>query len=329
MDLYTERQADIPKSLHKLFVALATVSILLLTPFTINNMIQGRIFLGIAGTVILVIFAINAWSIAKRRTYYPGSILYGLVPLILIFLVFALYYQGIIGVFWCYPAVIAFYFLLQSRWAWIANALLLVIAVPFSWVMLEQTIAIRVIVTLSMVSIFSAIFMNVIAAQQYELRKKAVTDPLTGVLNRALLQTNLEQAIAQHQRSAIPMTIMTLDLDYFKKINDTFGHDVGDQVLKQFAGLIKSRCRSVDKVFRLGGEEFLVYLYNTDLKNALLVAEDMRSQFESLNIIPQHTPTVSIGVAQLQSNESWLTWMKRSDTNLYFAKSSGRNRVVA
>ncbi|MGF1524944.1 MAG: GGDEF domain-containing protein [Leptolyngbyaceae cyanobacterium] len=156
-----------------------------------------------------------------------------------------------------------------------------------------------------------------------------MTDPLTGTLNRTLLQDILEQAIHQNNRADIPMTLLAFDIDDFKKINDRLGHDVGDIVLQQFANLLQNRCRKVDYVFRIGGEEFIVLLYNTGVENGQRVAEELRQRLESLKILPEWTVTVSVGVAALQSGETLQEWMKRSDDKLYHAKSSGRNRVIA
>ena len=329
MESYTGQLTRLPDAMNKLMMSLAVVSIALLTPFAINNFVQGRILLGLGAALIVLILAFNAWSITKYKRYYPNLILYGLVPAILFFLNLSLRTQGIIGVLWCYPAVFSFYFMLPERKAWIANAALLLTTIPFVWFSFDYPLAARIVVTLIIVSIFSAIFINIIADQQKSLQIQAVTDPLTGVLNRTLLNETLQQAIQQHARSQIPMTLVSFDLDHFKKINDEKGHDAGDAVLQDVAKLLKKRCRRVDKVFRLGGEEFLVFLYNTEIDDGKHVAEEIRTRVASLQTLPGYTITVSIGIATLQSGEDWRGWMKRSDTNLYHAKESGRNRVVA
>jgi diguanylate cyclase (GGDEF)-like protein len=156
----------------------------------------------------------------------------------------------------------------------------------------------------------------------------AATDSLTGLLNRTLLQITLEQVIQQNNRTGEPMTLVTLDIDHFKKINDALGHDAGDTVLQSIAELLQNRLRRIDKVFRLGGEEFLALLHGTDAGNGQQIAEELRKAVESLTLFPEQHITVSIGVATLQPGEEWTTWMKRSDDNLYRAKLEGRNRVI-
>lgn len=314
--------------LKKSTLWLAMAGLVILTPFSINNFIQERYLLGIGSMAIVVILAINAWSIRRGR-YYHLMILLGLVPAILFFLALAIIKQGIVGIVWCYPAIISFYMILPERKAWIANVALLVITLPITWNIIDTPLAIRITATLLAVSAFSAIFTRVITDQQSNLEALAATDPLTGLFNRTLLQVSLEQAIQQTNRTGEPMTLITLDLDHFKTINDTLGHDAGDTVLQSVAGILHNRLRRIDKIFRLGGEEFLALLHGTDTGNSQQIAEELRKSVESLALFPDQSITVSIGVATFQPGEEWTTWMKRSDDNLYCAKQKGRNQVVA
>ncbi|MGB5974558.1 MAG: GGDEF domain-containing protein [Nodosilinea sp.] len=300
----------------------------LLIPFSINHFIQGRLLVGAALLAVVAILMFNAWSVKQGR-YYPLLTLFGLVPAILFFLYSSIHQQGIVGCLWCYPAILSFYFMLPERKAWIANGLLLAIAFSQSWLTLELYLVTRVFATLFAVSIFSVIIVRIIAEQQAELEQLALFDTLTGLFNRASLQDTLEQAIHQNSRMGIPMTLITLDLDYFKKINDTLGHGTGDEVLRGVGAFMKKRIRRTDKVFRTGGEEFLILLAGSDAQNAASVAEQLRDGIEKLELIPGQSVTASLGVATLSANESLTEWMKRSDDNLYRAKSGGRNRVVA
>jgi diguanylate cyclase (GGDEF)-like protein len=309
-------------------LGVALIGVVLLTPFSINNFVQARFDMAAGSLAIVGLLAFNAWSIWRGRPYVWLTLL-GLVPAILFFMVLAFRTQGIVGALWCYPAVISFYFMLPERQAWCANAALLVIAFFQSWQVLEYPLAIRVTATLLAVSAFSALFIRVIIEQQNKLHTQAATDPLTGLLNRALLRETLQLAIQQSNRAQVPMTLLTLDLDHFKSINDTHGHDAGDAVLHAVGELLHKRTRRVDTVFRLGGEEFLALLYSTDGANALGVAEALRIAICAAPLYRDCSVTVSIGVATHQAGEDWRAWMKRSDQNLYNAKAAGRNRVVA
>ncbi|MCX4186557.1 GGDEF domain-containing protein [Methylophaga sp. OBS4] len=309
-----------------LWVAIAAVFVI--TPFSINNLIQHRYLLGFGSLGVILILISNAW-ICLRGRYYPFLTLFGLVPAIIVFLGLAIHRQGMIGALWCYPAVISFYFMLPERQAWIANITLLAMAIPFSWFFIDAALAARVTATLLCVSVFSVIFVRVISAQQQELHELAMTDALTGLSNRVLLHGTLEHAVQQHERRKAPMTLVTLDLDHFKDINDNLGHAAGDKVLRGIGKLLLQRIRRADKVFRLGGEEFLILLYDTNAEDGWRVAEELRQSIEAMPLLPEHIVTTSIGVATLEPGEHWRDWMKRSDENLYRAKKEGRNRIVA
>ena len=306
---------------------LGMACLVLLTPFSINNFLQGRYVLGAGSMVVIFIVSLNAWLIRQNRSYHLITLL-GLVPAIIFFLVISIRKQGVIGVLWCYPAVIAFYMMLPEKKAWIANIALIVISIPVAWYVIDSPVATRMIATLLTVSIFSAIFTRVITSQQSRLQALAETDPLTGLLNRNLLQTSLEESIQQNIRSGEQYTLITMDIDNFKIINDTYGHDAGDMVLRSIADIILKRLRRVDKVYRLGGEEFLALLRGTDESNAAEIAESLKAAISSETMILDESITVSMGVAGYRSDESWLDWMKRSDEKLYRAKVEGRNRVV-
>jgi len=326
---FLKEQTSMPETMNRLVLGIAIACVVLMTPFVINDFIQGRIIIGLFATVIVAVFSLNAWSISKDKRYYPNIILLGLVPATIFFLTMSIQKQGIIGILWSYTAVVFFYFILPGRKAWIANAVLIIIIFPLAWVTFDHALSSRIVATLILVNIFSGLFVSVIKTQHKSLEKQAFTDTLTGLLNRKLLHETLQQAINQNNRANIPMTLVTFDLDHFKKINDEMGHDAGDLVLKDVAKLLENRLRMVDKVFRIGGEEFLAFLFNTDIEDGTRIAEDIRTQVELLKTLSGHTITVSAGVATLTPNEDWQEWIKRSDQNLYQAKKIGRNRIVA
>lgn len=312
----------------KTIVGVAFVVFVVLTPFSIYNFFMERYVLGVGALSVVSLMAINAWSCWYGR-YYPLLILFGLAPISVIFLGFTIYQLGLIGLLWCYPAVICFYFMLPERYAWGANFILLVMALPMSWQFLDISLAARATATLLCVSAFAIIFVRVISAQQHELHDLAMTDSLTGLANRVQLHDSLEQAVQHHERRQVPMSLIALDLDHFKFINDSLGHDAGDDVLRGVGTLLQKRIRRSDKVFRLGGEEFLILLYDTNADQSWLVAEELRVTIESMTLLPDKSVTTSLGIATLQPKEHWRDWMKRSDDNLYRAKKEGRNRVVA
>lgn len=164
------------------------------------------------------------------------------------------------------------------------------------------------------------------------LVRQSMTDPLTGLGNRRFLETQAEIEIARAKRSGCPICLIAIDLDHFKRINDTYGHDTGDQVLKAFAKTAQSQLRDGDVLCRIGGEEFIALLPETSQEQALGVAERLRFTVErqpvSVDEAGSLTYTASLGVTLVLPGESGLKKaIKRADKALYQAKEGGRNQV--
>lgn len=153
----------------------------------------------------------------------------------------------------------------------------------------------------------------------------AETDLLTGIANRRRTTFVLNQAILASQQTGRPLSIAILDVDHFKRINDTYGHQTGDEVLKRIAGDAAGELRSGDTVGRFGGEEFLIVLPDATAQTALLVAERVRLAIEAGGSTP--CVTISVGVAELACGERSETLLKRADKALYVAKNEGRNTM--
>ncbi|MFW5447264.1 MAG: GGDEF domain-containing protein [Methylophagaceae bacterium] len=322
------RSTELPDFIVKSTFWVSITSTLLLIPFTINNFIQGRFLLGIFTTIILLLCSINAWF-GLNGQYRNGLNLFAIAPIFTFAIGLAFYQLGIAGSYWAPLALLALYYTLPQEQARIVNVLYLCIIIPIAWHVLDPALAVRFLAVLLGISFFAFASIHEIYKTHYLLKEQSITDNLTGLYNRSLLQNSIENAINQSQRSNTPMAILMLDIDQFKKINDQFGHDIGDSVLKSTGEFLADFFRSSDIVFRIGGEEFLAIIYNTDNASSLKVAEKLRQEFELLPLIPNHTVTISIGVSNLQPNMDWKEWMKHGDENLYKAKSNGRNQVVA
>ena len=167
---------------------------------------------------------------------------------------------------------------------------------------------------------------------QYERALKiALKDPLTGVNNRAMLSAQLKHHISLAQRQLSPLSLLIIDIDHFKAVNDRFGHIVGDVVLTQIAQQIVKCTRTSDGVYRYGGEEFVVILPNTATAGAELLAERIRGEIAAMEVEslpPKERVTASLGVAHFVAGESHGELMQRADDLLLIAKRRGRNRVV-
>ncbi|MGB3272293.1 MAG: PleD family two-component system response regulator [Xanthobacteraceae bacterium] len=162
----------------------------------------------------------------------------------------------------------------------------------------------------------------------------AVTDALTGLHNRRYLESHLAALAEQAAARGQPLALMMLDIDFFKAINDSYGHDAGDEVLREFASRIRKAIRGIDLACRYGGEEFVVVMPETDLKVAGLVAERLRRAVAGVPFAIERGAraidvTLSIGIAALKGREPPAAALKRADQALYRAKLDGRNRVVA
>jgi diguanylate cyclase (GGDEF)-like protein len=156
--------------------------------------------------------------------------------------------------------------------------------------------------------------------------KMARTDPLTGVCNRAGISEVLVREIRSHVDTGHPLTVIMLDIDHFKSINDNHGHDHGDEVLIRMARNLVETLRTSDTVARWGGEEFLLICPNTSLENGAALAEKLRECIKSQSAIANTPISASFGVATL-GNESIEQLIKRVDEALYRAKQNGRDRV--
>jgi diguanylate cyclase (GGDEF)-like protein/PAS domain S-box-containing protein len=163
------------------------------------------------------------------------------------------------------------------------------------------------------------------------LQKLANTDPLTGLFNRRVFLERLTQESNRVSRLGGTAVLLMLDLDFFKRVNDTYGHAMGDEVLKQFADVVRSNSRNIDVPARLGGEEFAILLPSTSQSKALIMAERLRKQVSEIAIEhPKNTVhiTVSIGAAVLSEHEvDGEIILNRADSALYTAKESGRNQT--
>lgn len=163
-----------------------------------------------------------------------------------------------------------------------------------------------------------------------QLAEMAHVDSLTGANNRRYLYEVAKKLIPFVKREEQNLSVAMIDLDHFKDVNDTYGHDVGDEVLKVFVEYVKSNIRESDIFVRYGGEEFVLLLPNTDLEHAKVLTEKLRSSIENCKKIDKVRFTISIGVAAFIISEDTIdTIIKKADEALYEAKDSGRNRVVS
>jgi diguanylate cyclase len=175
---------------------------------------------------------------------------------------------------------------------------------------------------------------NVLKAQLDDVRKESLTDSLTGVANRKAFDMEIAAAVDESRVEGEAVSLLMCDIDHFKRFNDNWGHQTGDQVLRLVAGSMAENVKGRDTVARFGGEEFVVILRRTSLEHATILAEQLRAYVENKRLVKKSTGdvlgtiTISVGVAQLGQGDTPVSLIQRADACLYRAKNGGRNRVV-
>jgi len=168
-----------------------------------------------------------------------------------------------------------------------------------------------------------------------QLEALSVTDPLTGLANRRRLMTRLEEEVVRGRRHKTPLSVVMIDIDHFKQVNDTHGHAMGDEVLRNIGAMLKTGVRATDLAARFGGEELTLILPHTDLASAMQVAENLRQKFAALEhqldgVTLQKTASMGVAAREGEGEQPDAEHLlKRADEALYKAKQGGRNRVEA
>jgi len=155
----------------------------------------------------------------------------------------------------------------------------------------------------------------------------AETDELTQLANRRKIDSTIISEIDMHHRNGRPLSLIMLDLDFFKLINDQLGHPAGDVVLMAVAAILQKGCRKTDLAGRWGGEEYLIICRDTPLSGAMGLAEKLRAKIEQTEILRNRTVTASFGVCECAADDAPASFVQRVDASLYQAKRNGRNRV--
>jgi diguanylate cyclase (GGDEF)-like protein len=189
----------------------------------------------------------------------------------------------------------------------------------------------NIIISLSITLLITCIIIFYVRKTHNKLSYLASNDSLTGLSNRRTFYSQLEQFLILRTRDQRELSLIFLDVDDFKIINDIYGHDVGDNVLKSIASSLKLTLRDSDFIARWGGEEFIILLFDTQLHDAKLIAEELRNKIEKNHHLPKHPNekiTISIGVTSARDNDDADSLFKRVDNALYQAKKVGKNCVV-
>ncbi len=300
-----------------------------LIPFCVLRLAQQEYAiatLNIAATLVTISVFLNV--LLTRRTHIARWTLSILSALTLIG---TIYLKGVDQLYWAFPTLTTIFYMLSAHLAAIVAGILLVLIITFVYSVLDPLNLGTAIATLFLTFTFAYAFSVKMQRKNHQLRNSAFSDSLTALGNRRALDEKLQTIDEKHAKRASRYCLLVLDIDFFKSINDEFGHETGDRVLRAFANILKLGIRGKDEAFRYGGEEFVIILEDADLINGVAIAQNLLKDIEA-TIWPSLNAkviTASGGIAELDKNENTLKWMARADAALYQAKDCGRNNIIA
>ncbi|SFL97414.1 GGDEF domain-containing protein [Marinobacter zhejiangensis] len=306
---------------------LGASAVLGITPFAVYRFWQGNLPAGFADTGILLsicMAVVYAWRTGDtdRAGFVLALVAVGGGATVATLL-------GEVGLFWLFPSLITSFFLTSALIAVLVNfgALGFLLAEGTAFSSQEQMWSF--VTTAIVVSCCAYVFALRNDSQRERLEHLATLDPLTGVKNRRSMDQELAAAVLASQRNGVSYALVVLDLDHFKRINDEFGHSVGDTVLVEFVDLLVTHIRKSDQLFRFGGEEFVLLMPGVDERGLDVVMNNLQHSLRrSLKSPGGQAVTASLGIALLQDGESAASWMARADDALYRAKASGRDCII-
>lgn len=307
-----------------IILTLSGVTSVCIVPFAIYRLMIGD--WAVAGLDIFAIITTGTlfyYVLRTHNTRKPSQIL-AFLSMSIVFGTIVL--KGSAQLLWIYPALTAIFFLLPANIAALLSAGVLIGIGIVLRNELNLFLTVQFYISAVATLIFSYAFADRMRKQQEQLTELATKDPLTGAGNRRAMEQKLLDIIAfQRRDQSVPASLILMDLDKFKEINDNHGHAKGDDILVAFVQNIQNRIRATDRLYRFGGEEFVVIAENTPLKEAIGLAEKLRLSVEKDGWLAQHSLTISVGTAKYDPFETAFEWLGRADRAMYQAKEQGRN----
>jgi diguanylate cyclase (GGDEF)-like protein len=301
-------------------------SVIGIMPFAIYRIAVGQLLAGLVDLALIACISsatIHAWVTGRTRgaglllvvTNSVGCFVVGVTV-------------GTSGVLWAYAVVLMNFFLAERRPAMLASSMLIASFLFHGGNFATTAESTAFAVTATLVSLYAFVFASRTEHQRQQLETLASMDPLTGAGNRRSMERDLATATRDVDPSRPPCAVVILDLDHFKKVNDLHGHEAGDRVLVDFVAILRNQLRRGDRLYRYGGEEFVVLLTDTDIQGVNAVVTKLRHQIHQLLLSPGGRITVSMGVALWQMGEDWSSTLGRADAALFMAKRNGRDCVM-
>jgi diguanylate cyclase (GGDEF)-like protein len=307
-----------------LFGILAAI---IIGPFVVMRYLQGQLLQALLDFAILCT-AVSIALYSKRRGEVTDFSLNFAAVFYTIGAIIVVHMNSPIFMFWMFPTFLSNFFLLRSKSAIVVNLIAISCVIPAAFRLDKTLDSFAMIASLFIGSTMAYLFARLTEQQRQRLEVFASQDPLTGLGNRRLMDEELRLSAEDFTRYQTPATLIVFDLDYFKTINDKFGHSTGDQILSGIGSLLLARLRKTDRAFRFGGEEFVLLARNTDLEEAAIIADQIRLQIMAEISGPEGKISASFGCATLKADESQEQWFVRADRAMYRAKAQGRNCVA-
>jgi diguanylate cyclase (GGDEF)-like protein len=311
---------------ERVLYPIAAVGTAMFLPLGAHHLLHDDPILGAVLMVLVAVLALDAIAISRGRrppVRFPLLLLPGAVGVLA-----SLVQQGVYGALWAYPMALFGYFVLPRARANAVSAALLAVCTALVYAYQGVGLTLRFFLSLGLCLLTLNIILGVAETLQRRLLEQSFTDALTGAFNRRHMDACLAQVIERNRRNGALASIALIDIDHFKTINDRFGHESGDHVLRTVVEIVQRRCRRLDQVFRMGGEEFLLLLPDTRREESALLSEQLRASIAATPMLEGRQVTVSIGVSQLRAGDRADDWLKRVDEALYRAKQGGRDQVL-
>jgi len=304
---------------------MSAIAATVISSFALIRFLSGDIAMVIADVIIATLMLTFFLYVYKTHKVVCASLLMSLF-LIAIMIAF-ITIRGSSIIYWYYPIILTIFYLNHERTAivlcLVSTVIITLLLFPTTHIAEVSVIFVSMLLT----NIFSFVIFRSYKNVQEKLTLLATTDSLTSAGNRRALDNDLSNAVLSQARKKQPMCLILLDLDHFKRINDNYGHLIGDDILVAISKLLINNTRVLDTFYRYGGEEFIIAPLFVDLKAAGEIAEKLRVIVENYIFPSTISVTISLGVAQFQEGEKPADWINRADSALYLAKNSGRNKV--
>ncbi len=310
------------RSAYRYIFLLLAVTLL---PIVANNFYIGQHLLAVAALVLLGLLVVDIvrTSLHREALLSPPVV----VGMCLGLAILSMYLGQLYSLYLLFPLLVSLPVMFQTRWAITLGVVVAGAAAPVVLTHFDLTTAFVIGISTVLTWLVSAWLVYAMTEQSRRLKNMAITDSLTGAFNRRYLELQALRALQDWERNRRSVSLLLLDIDHFKSINDEFGHDVGDAALKSLVSLIKERIRGVDTLCRYGGEEFVLLLSETTAVQAKIVANQLRRAVEEAQLLPRGPMTISVGVCDLMQVPDLENWFRFADAALYSAKDLGRNRV--